>query len=108
MQVLYQCSAVLACYFSLKKAHLGRLIYLCTQNHEFVFVFIVHSYKMYVELALAVVLGTVAVLILLKKRQKCLDTEDGWWGVGTPLESPEDDSIRLFRVETTQEEIEVN
>ncbi|XP_027010160.1 epoxide hydrolase 1 [Tachysurus fulvidraco] len=61
---------------------------------------------MYVLLALAVVLGTVAVLILLKKRQKCLDTEDGWWGVGTPLESPEDDSIRPFRIETTQEEIE--
>ncbi|KAI5090362.1 epoxide hydrolase 1 [Silurus meridionalis] len=39
-------------------------------------------------------------------KKKCLETEDGWWGMRTPLESPEDDSIRPFRVETTQEEID--
>lgn len=63
---------------------------------------------MYLELALAVVLGAVAFLVFLKNRQKCLETEDGWWGVGAPLESPEDDRIHPFRVETTQEEIEVS
>ncbi|KAK3517050.1 hypothetical protein QTP70_034443 [Hemibagrus guttatus] len=76
------------------------------RRRQFVFVFVIPSNNMYVELALAVVLGTVAVLMLLKTRQKSLETQDGWWGVGTPLESPEDDSIRPFQVETTQEEIE--
>lgn len=63
---------------------------------------------MYLELALAVIFGAVVLLVLLKNKRTCLETEDGWWGVGTPLESPEDDRIRPFRVETTQEEIEVS
>ncbi|XP_036437136.1 epoxide hydrolase 1 [Colossoma macropomum] len=61
---------------------------------------------MYVELAGAVILGVVIAVVLLRKKQESLKTQDGWWGVGTPLESPEDDSIRPFRVETTQEELE--
>ncbi|KAI4876144.1 hypothetical protein NFI96_002611 [Prochilodus magdalenae] len=64
------------------------------------------TYTMYVELAGAVILGVVIAAVLLKKKQETLKTQDGWWGVGTPLESPEDDSIRPFKVETNQEEIE--
>lgn len=66
---------------------------------------------MYLELALAVVFGAVVVLVHLvhlKNKQRCLETEEGWWGVGTPLDNTEDDSIRPFQVETTQEEIEVS
>ncbi|XP_076873462.1 epoxide hydrolase 1 [Brachyhypopomus gauderio] len=61
---------------------------------------------MYVEVVGAVVLGALLLLVLLKKKQECLKSEGGWWGVGSPLEIPEDDSIRPFEVETTQEELE--
>ncbi|XP_062858094.1 epoxide hydrolase 1 [Trichomycterus rosablanca] len=61
---------------------------------------------MYVELAVAVVLGAVLIFVFLKKKQVILRTEDGWWGVSTPIESPADDSIRPFHLEVKQEEIE--
>ncbi|KAG9282600.1 epoxide hydrolase 1 [Astyanax mexicanus] len=61
---------------------------------------------MYVELLGAVVLGAVIIFVLLRKNSEQLKTQDGWWGVGSLLESPEDDSIRPFRVETTQQELE--
>lgn len=63
---------------------------------------------MYMQVAVAVVLGAVIYVLFLKKKQVILKTKDGWWGVGTPVESPEDDSIRPFCLEFKQEEIEVS
>ncbi|XP_056336668.1 epoxide hydrolase 1 [Danio aesculapii] len=61
---------------------------------------------MYLEVAVALVLGLVVALIFLKNRKTVLKVQDGWWGVGTCPQGPEDDSIRPFKVETTPEEIE--
>lgn len=55
---------------------------------------------------MALGLGLVVALIFLKKRKTVLKVQDGWWGVGTCPQGPEDDSIRPFKVETTPEEIE--
>lgn len=63
---------------------------------------------MYIEVAVALGVGLVVALIFLKKRKTVLKVQDGWWGVGTCPQGPEDDSIRPFKVETTPEEIEVN
>lgn len=61
---------------------------------------------MYLEVIVALGLGLVVTLIFLKKRKTVLKVQDGWWGVGTCPQGPEDDSIRPFKVETTPEEIE--
>ncbi|XDV41507.1 hypothetical protein PO909_010371 [Leuciscus waleckii] len=61
---------------------------------------------MYIELAVALVLGAVVALVFLKNRKNVLKAQDGWWGVGACPQGPEDDSIRPFKVETTPEEIE--
>lgn len=61
---------------------------------------------MYLEVIVALGLGLVVALIFLKKRKTVLKVQDGWWGVGTCPQGPEDDSIRPFKVETTPEEIE--
>lgn len=63
---------------------------------------------MYIEVAVALGVGLVVALIFLKKRKTVLKVQDGWWGVGTCPQGPEDDSIWPFKVETTPEEIEVN
>lgn len=63
---------------------------------------------MYIELAIALGLGAVVALVILKKRKNVLKAQDGWWGVGACPQGPEDDSIHPFKVETTPEEIEVN
>ncbi|XP_067239238.1 epoxide hydrolase 1 [Chanodichthys erythropterus] len=61
---------------------------------------------MYIELAMALGLGAVVALVFLKNRKNVLKAQDGWWGVGTCPQGPEDDSICPFKVETTPEEIE--
>lgn len=63
---------------------------------------------MYIELAMALGLGAVVALVFLKSRKNVLKAQDGWWGVGTCPQGPEDDSIRPFKVETPPEEIEVS
>ncbi|XP_061100118.1 epoxide hydrolase 1 [Conger conger] len=61
---------------------------------------------MITEVLVALVLGAVVYVLLLRRRQEVLETEDGWWGAGEPLDTPEDDSIRPFKVETSSEEME--
>ncbi|XP_051501458.1 epoxide hydrolase 1 [Myxocyprinus asiaticus] len=61
---------------------------------------------MYTELAVALGLGAVVALVILKKKKGVLKTQDGWWGVGAHPQEPEDDSVRPFTIEATPEEIE--
>ncbi|KAA0708436.1 Epoxide hydrolase 1 [Triplophysa tibetana] len=61
---------------------------------------------MYIELAVALVLGAVIALLFLKKKKSVLKAQDDWWGEGSVPQGPEDDSIRPFTIETTSEEIE--
>ncbi|KAJ8397679.1 hypothetical protein AAFF_G00436780 [Aldrovandia affinis] len=61
---------------------------------------------MIAEVLVALVLGAVIYVLLLKSRREVLKTEDGWWGMGVPPETEEDDSIHPFKVETSSEEIE--
>lgn len=61
---------------------------------------------MYIELAVALVLGAVVALVFLRKKKGPLKAQDNWWGVGSQPQEPEDDSIRPFNIETTTEEID--
>ncbi|XP_056620289.1 epoxide hydrolase 1 [Triplophysa dalaica] len=61
---------------------------------------------MYIELALALVLGAVVAVLFLKKKKSVLKAKDDWWGEGSGPQGPEDDSIRPFKIDTTLEEIE--
>ncbi|KPP59780.1 epoxide hydrolase 1-like [Scleropages formosus] len=61
---------------------------------------------MITEVLLALVLGVVVYVLLLKGKQETLQTEDGWWGIGEPTQIPEDESIQPFRIETSSEEIQ--
>lgn len=63
---------------------------------------------MYIELAVALVLGAVVAVLFLKKKKSVLKAKDDWWGEGSGPQGPEDDSIRPFKIDTTSEEIEVN
>ena len=62
---------------------------------------------MFTEILVALILGIVVYLVLLKRKTVVLKTEDGWWGVGEEPQETEDDSIGTFMVETSQEEIQV-
>ncbi|XP_030626775.1 epoxide hydrolase 1 isoform X2 [Chanos chanos] len=61
---------------------------------------------MITEVLFALVVGALVGFLIMRRKSEVLKTEDGWWGVGAPPEGPEDDSIRSFRVDATQEEIE--
>lgn len=62
---------------------------------------------MIIEVLVALVLGVVVYALLPRTKKEVLQTGDGWWGAGDPPETAEDDAIRPFKVETSDEELEV-
>uniref|UniRef100_A0A8C6QPQ9 Epoxide hydrolase n=1 Tax=Nannospalax galili TaxID=1026970 RepID=A0A8C6QPQ9_NANGA len=60
---------------------------------------------MWLELLLASVLGLVIYWFVSRDKEETLPLEDGWWGPGTKPSAREDESIRPFKVETSDEEI---
>uniref|UniRef100_H3AB84 Epoxide hydrolase n=1 Tax=Latimeria chalumnae TaxID=7897 RepID=H3AB84_LATCH len=59
------------------------------------------------EAALACALGIVIYLLVFPKKEDTLPMEDGWWGEGQrPPVGEEDESVRPFRVQTSQEELD--
>lgn len=60
---------------------------------------------MLLELLLASVLGFVIYWFVSGDKEETLPLEDGWWGPGSRPAGLEDESIRPFKVETSDEEI---
>ncbi|XP_036703116.1 epoxide hydrolase 1 isoform X2 [Balaenoptera musculus] len=60
---------------------------------------------MWLEILLASVLGFVIYWFVSKDKEETLPLEDGWWGPGVRPTTGEDESIRPFKVETSDEEI---
>ena len=60
---------------------------------------------MWLELILASVLGFVIYWFVSRDKEETLPLEDGWWGPGSKPSAKEDESIRPFKVETSDEEI---
>ncbi|XP_062292972.1 epoxide hydrolase 1 [Scomber scombrus] len=61
---------------------------------------------MFTELLLCLVVGGLIFFLVQRNRSQVLTTEDGWWGAGAPPDGGEDDSIRPFKVTTSEEELE--
>lgn len=59
------------------------------------------------ELVLASVLGFAIYWFVSRDKEETLPLEDGWWGPGSKPSAKEDESIRPFKVETSDEEIKV-
>lgn len=62
---------------------------------------------MWLEIVLASVLGLVIYWFVSRDKEETLPLEDGWWGPGARPPGGEDESIRHFKVETSDEEIDV-
>lgn len=62
---------------------------------------------MWLEILLASVLGFVIYWFVSRDKEETLPLEDGWWGPGARPTGVEDESIRPFKVETSDEEINV-
>lgn len=62
---------------------------------------------MWLEILLASVLGFAIYWFVSRNKEETLPLEDGWWGPGARPAAAEDESIRPFKVETSEEEIEV-
>uniref|UniRef100_A0A8D0V1Q7 Epoxide hydrolase 1 n=2 Tax=Sus scrofa TaxID=9823 RepID=A0A8D0V1Q7_PIG len=60
---------------------------------------------MWLEILLASVLGFVIYWFVSKDKEETLLLGDGWWGPGSRPAAAEDESIRPFKVETSDEEI---
>ncbi|XP_037678805.1 epoxide hydrolase 1 [Choloepus didactylus] len=60
---------------------------------------------MWLEVLLASVLAFVIYRFMSRDKEETLTLEDGWWGPGTKPTAREDESIRPFKVETSDEEI---
>ncbi|XP_007935160.1 epoxide hydrolase 1 [Orycteropus afer afer] len=60
---------------------------------------------MWLEILLTFVLGFVIYLFVSRDQEETLPLEHGWWGPGTRPTTEEDESIRPFKVETSDEEI---
>nr|XP_033794339.1 epoxide hydrolase 1 [Geotrypetes seraphini]XP_033794340.1 epoxide hydrolase 1 [Geotrypetes seraphini] len=60
---------------------------------------------MLLEVALAVVAGAVLYLLLFRTKEETLPVGDGWWGEGQKPHSSEDETIRPFKVETSEAEL---
>ncbi|OBS60226.1 hypothetical protein A6R68_08653 [Neotoma lepida] len=60
---------------------------------------------MWLELLLASVLGLAIYWFVSRDKEETLPLEDGWWGPGSRPSAREDESIRPFKVETSDEEI---
>lgn len=63
--------------------------------------------NMWLEILLASVLGFVIYWFVSRDKEETLPLGDGWWGPGARPTDPEDESIRPFKVETSDEEINV-
>lgn len=59
------------------------------------------------ELLLASVLGFIIYRFVYGDKEETLPLDDGWWGPGSRPSGREDESIRPFKVETSDEEIKV-
>ncbi|XP_007526635.2 epoxide hydrolase 1 isoform X1 [Erinaceus europaeus] len=61
---------------------------------------------MWLEILLVGVLSFAIYWLLFRDKEETLPLEDGWWGPGAqPAAGKEDESIRPFKVETSDEEI---
>lgn len=60
---------------------------------------------MLLEILLTGVLGFAVYWFLSRDKEESLQMEDGWWGPGVRPTDKEDESIRPFKVETTDQEI---
>ncbi|XP_030051573.1 epoxide hydrolase 1 [Microcaecilia unicolor] len=60
---------------------------------------------MLLEVALALVVGAVLYLLLFRTKEEILPIGDGWWGEGQKPNSAEDETIRPFKVETSEAEL---
>uniref|UniRef100_G1RTU8 Epoxide hydrolase n=1 Tax=Nomascus leucogenys TaxID=61853 RepID=G1RTU8_NOMLE len=60
---------------------------------------------MWLEIFLTSVLGFAIYWFISRDKEETLPLEDGWWGPGTRSAAREDNSIRPFKVETSDEEI---
>ncbi|KAF7253552.1 Epoxide hydrolase 1 [Varanus komodoensis] len=60
---------------------------------------------MYFGILLAVGIGAIMYLFLTKKKEEPVSMGDGWWGKGEKPGFEEDASIRPFKVETSEAEI---
>uniref|UniRef100_A0A9L0S2A2 Epoxide hydrolase n=1 Tax=Equus caballus TaxID=9796 RepID=A0A9L0S2A2_HORSE len=63
------------------------------------------SRVMWLEILLTSVLGFVIYWFVSRDKEETLPLEDGWWGPGSRPTGREDESIRPFKVETSDEEI---
>ncbi|XP_075387013.1 epoxide hydrolase 1 [Tenrec ecaudatus] len=61
---------------------------------------------MWLEILLASVLGFAIYWFLSRDKEETLPLESGWWGPGTKPSAGEDESIRPFKVETSDQEIQ--
>lgn len=62
---------------------------------------------MWLEILLASALGLVIYWFVSGDKEDTLPLGDGWWGPGARPTAPEDESIRPFKVETSDEELNV-
>lgn len=63
---------------------------------------------MWLEILLALALGLVIYWFVSGDKEDTLPLGDGWWGPGARPTAPEDESIRPFKVETSDEELNVS
>lgn len=63
---------------------------------------------MFTEVLVALVIGGLIYFLVQRSRSQVLMTEDGWWGSGAPRDAGEDDTIRPFKVTTSDTELEVS
>ncbi|XP_077442733.1 epoxide hydrolase 1 [Stigmatopora argus] len=61
---------------------------------------------MFIEVLIGLVVGGVIFLLVLRRRNHVLKTEDGWWGVGPVPDGEQDARIYPFKVTTSEEELE--
>ncbi|KAM5238850.1 epoxide hydrolase 1 [Ctenodactylus gundi] len=60
---------------------------------------------MWLEILLASALAVLIYWFISRDKEETLPLEDGWWGKGSRPAGREDESIRPFKVETSEEEI---
>ncbi|XP_048699294.1 epoxide hydrolase 1 isoform X2 [Caretta caretta] len=60
---------------------------------------------MFLEIFLTLALGTIVYLFLSRKKEETLPIEEEWWGKGQKPDSEEDTTVRPFKVETTEAEL---
>ncbi|MEE6473742.1 hypothetical protein FKM82_010158 [Ascaphus truei] len=60
---------------------------------------------MLLEVVLALVIGALLYQFFFKRKDETLPVGDGWWGPGTRTDKEEEEDIRPFKIETTEEEL---